>query len=439
MIDIEIIRKNAKAVSQNLQRRGVEEARVMELLEIDKEWREMQIKVDTLRQQQNEVTRKVARASTKEKPVLLEQAKDLSLEITQQVNALSEVIERRDLAWRSLPNLLHEAVPQGRDETENVVIREVGKRPEFTFPVRSHVEIGEALGVIDSAKAAQVAGSRFAYLKGPLVQLQFGLIQFVLGVVTDEEQLKSIINQAGLHLPPKAFTAVLPPVFIKPSVLGDMARLEPREDRYYIESDDLFLIGSAEQTLGPMHMNEMLQEANLPLRYIGYSTSFRREAGSYGKDVRGILRMHQFDKLEMETFSMPDQSEEEQMLMVAIQERIMQSLGLPYRVVQICTGDMGDPDARQIDIEVWLPGQDQYRETHTADLMTDYQARRLNIRVARTDGSRVAVHMNDATAMAMGRILIAIMENYQQADGSVVVPDILQPLVPFKVMHKLAL
>lgn len=436
MIDIEAIRKDIQAVSQNLQRRGVEKARIIELLEIDKQWRELQSEVDKLRQQQNEVTRQVARAQNKDRSTFLVQAKDLSKKLNSRTEVLGEVAQKRDLLWRSLPNLLHESVPQGRDETENVVTREVGTRTKFSFPVRSHIEIGELLGVIDSTKAAQVAGSRFAYVKGPLVQLQFALIQFVLSIVTDERQLEKIIDQAGLQLVTTPFIPVLPPVFIKPEVLSNMARLEPKEDRYYIENDDLFLIGSAEQTLGPLHMNELLREADLPLRYIGYSTSFRREAGSYGKDVRGILRMHQFDKLEMETFSVPEQSENEQLLMVAIQEHIMQSLGLPYRVVQICTGDMGDPDARQIDIEAWLPGQNKYRETHTSDLMTDYQARRLNIRVARSDGGKVPAHMNDATAMAMGRILIAIMENYQQIDGSVVVPDALQSLVPFQIINK---
>jgi seryl-tRNA synthetase len=208
-----------------------------------------------------------------------------------------------------------------------------------------------------------------------------------------------------------------------------MGRLEPRDERYYIPSDDAYLIGSAEHTLGPLHMDQTLAEADLPIRYLGYSTSFRREAGSYGKDTKGILRLHQFDKLEMETFCLPENSIEEQNLLVAIQEHLVSSLGLPYRLVICSTGDMGDPDARHIDLETWMPGQGKYRETHSADLMTDYQSRRLAIKVKRTTGSAAGkseyVHMNDATAFAIGRLLIAIMENYQQKDGSIKIPKAL--------------
>lgn len=204
-----------------------------------------------------------------------------------------------------------------------------------------------------------------------------------------------------------------------------MARLEPKDERYYVQSDDLYLVGSAEHTLGPLHMDKVLKEEELPVRYIGYSTAFRREAGSYGKDMKGILRVHQFDKLEMESFSLPEDSVNEQNFFVAIQEYLMQELKVPYRVVQICTGDMGGPDARQIDIECWMPGQNRYRETHTSDLMTDYQARRLNTKVKRKNGTEF-VHMNDATAIAVGRTIIAIMENYQTENGTVKIPKALQ-------------
>ncbi len=214
---------------------------------------------------------------------------------------------------------------------------------------------------------------------------------------------------------------------IKPAVLNRMARLEPREDRYYLEKDDLFLVGSAEHTLGPMHMDEVIEESRLPIRYAGYSTAFRREAGSYGKDTKGILRMHQFDKMEVESFCVPEDSYKEQELMVAIQEYLLQQLELPYRVVLICTGDMGFPDHRQIDIETWMPGQNTYRETHSADLIGGFQPRRLNTRVKRASGELEPVHMNDATVFAIGRMLIAIMENYQTADGSIMIPAVLRP------------
>jgi seryl-tRNA synthetase len=227
----------------------------------------------------------------------------------------------------------------------------------------------------------------------------------------------------------KAFVPVVPPVMIRPEVYERMDRLEPKEERYHIPSDDLYLIGSAEHTLGPLHMDETLAEKDLPIRYIGFSTSFRREAGSYGKDTRGILRVHQFDKLEMESFTVAEDSTTEQDFIVAVQEYLVRSLELPYQVVAICTGDMGKPDARQLDIETWMPGQNRYRETHTSDLMTDYQARRLGTKVKRANGKMELVHMNDATAFAIGRILIAIIENNQTADGKIRVPDVLQPYV----------
>ncbi len=234
---------------------------------------------------------------------------------------------------------------------------------------------------------------------------------------------------AGLNVSAKPFVPVIPPLFIKADVFQKMARLEPRDERYHIASDDAYLIGSAEHTLGPLHMGEVLKESDLPLRYVAYTPAFRREAGSYGKDVKGILRQHQFDKIEMESFSLAETSQTEQDFFVAIQEHFMQQLNLPYQVLITCTGDMGDPDSRHLDLETWMPGQGKYRETHSADLMTDYQTRRLGTKVKRGDAKSEFVHTNDATAMAMGRLLIAILENNQQEDGSVVVPEILRPFL----------
>jgi len=221
---------------------------------------------------------------------------------------------------------------------------------------------------------------------------------------------------------------------MRPSVMKKMDRLDPVEERYLIKDNDLVLVGSAEHTLGPLHMDEMLNEEDLPIRYIGYSTAFRSEAGSYGKDVRGILRAHQFDKLEMETYVPVEYGEVEQKFIVAIQEYLIQKLGIPYQLIQICTGDTGKPDYNQFDIESWIPSQGKYRETHTSDYMTDFQSRRLNIKYKTKDGDKKFVYMNDATAFAIGRILIAILENYQQKDGSVKVPDVLQAYVGKEVI-----
>jgi seryl-tRNA synthetase len=265
-------------------------------------------------------------------------------------------------------------------------------------------------------------------LKGDAVLLENSLYQFALSVLTDEQELKKIADKVEKGYYSKTFIPVLPPLFINPDVYEKMARLSPETEieRYGIPRDNQYLIGSAEHTLGPMHMNETLDRKDLPLRYFALTPAFRREAGSYGKDTKGILRQHQFDKLEMESFTAPEDGLKEQDFFIAIEEFLMQSLKIPYQVVAISTGDMGGPDFRQRDIESWMPGQNKYRETHTSDYMTDYQARRLQTKVRKDDGESEFVHMNDATAFAMGRTIIAILENYQQSDGSIRIPDVLK-------------
>jgi seryl-tRNA synthetase len=307
---------------------------------------------------------------------------------------------------------------------DNKILRQVGKAPKFDFQPKEHWQLGRDLGIIDNERAAKVSGSRFTYLKGGAALLEFALIQFAFSVLTNEKILKKIIKTSDLNVKPTPFVPVIPPVLIQEEVMQKMARLEPKEERYHIPNDNLYLVGSAEHTIGAMYMDEVLQVDKMPIRYIGFSTAFRREAGSYGKDTKGITRIHQFDKLEMESFTLPDDSVAEQDFIVAIQEYLVKSLDLPYQVVAICTGDMGAPDARQIDIETWMPGQEKYRETHTSDMMTDYQARRLGTKVRLKSGSLEFVHMNDATAFA-GRTIIAILENYQTKEGTVKVPKVL--------------
>jgi seryl-tRNA synthetase len=338
----------------------------------------------------------------------------------------------------AVPNLPSPDTPEGPDESGNVVVREWGKKPQFSFTPKPHWDIGEALDLIDTQKAAEVSGARFAYLKGDAVLLQFALVQLVFKILGSEETLKNIAVAAGLDINTRPFVPVVPPMMMRADVMGRMARLHPIEERYYFEKDELVFIGSAEHTLGPLHMNETIDESQLPVRYVGYSTSFRREAGTYGKDTRGILRLHQFDKIEMETFARPEDGFREQDFLVAIQEHLMQQLGLSYQVMAICTGDMGNPDQRQFDINTWMPGQDAYRETHTSDYIGGYQARRLNTRVRSADGELTHVHMNDATAFAIGRTLIAIIENYQQEDGTVRVPEALVPYVGKEILGRTA-
>lgn len=366
-------------------------------------------------------------------------AKDRNIELGQKLKVEADEIEKGfaevDKEYISMmlkvPNMPSADTPIGADENENKVLREWGEKPVFEFKPREHFEIGADLGVIDTETASEVSGSRFVYLKGDLALLQIALVNFGYEVLCNSELISTIAKEAGINVSTKPFIPVVPPVLMKSAVMNRMARLEPREERYNIPSDDLYLIGSAEHVLGPMHMDEVFDESDLPIRYAGFSNSFRREAGSYGKDIKGIIRVHQFDKLELESFSLPESSYQEQDLLVAIQEYFLKSLKLPYQVIICCTGDMGDPDHRHIDINTWMPGQDKYRETHSADHMGSFQARRLNTRVKRSGGMEF-VHMNDATALAIGRTLVAIMENYQESDGRVRIPDVLQKYMPGK-------
>ena len=387
------------------------------ILDLDGRRRVLILGVDQLRQQRNEA------AKNRD----IEKGKQIKEELDTKENELKGVeSELNDLLLR-VPNIPLDDVPVGKDDTENKVLRKWGEPKKLDFQPKDHVELGELLDIIDIERAGKVVGSRFAYLKNEAAILQFALINFAFETLRDEKILNDIAAKVDPTIKVSSFIPVVPPVMIRPDVYTRMGRLDPTviEERYYLPKDDLYLVGSAEHTLGPLHMDETIEEKSLPIRYVGYSTAFRREAGAYGKDVRGILRVHQFDKVEMETFTLPEDSRKEQDFIVAIQEHLMQSLGVPYQVIIICTGDMTNPDARQIDIESWIPSQDRYRETHTSDLMTDYQSRRLNTKVKRSDGKTEFVHMNDATAFAIGRTLIAILENYQQKDGSVKIPKVL--------------
>lgn len=430
MLDIKFIRENAGKVKEGLRKKGVD-FDVQNLLGVDEKRRAKIKEVDDLRARQNELSEEIAKLESKNQEARIKEAKELKAKLGDvefELKALEK--EFSELMYR-LPNLPHEDVPVGKNASENKVLRSWGEIPQFNFEPRDHVALGESLDIIDIERASQVAGTRFSYLKREAALLEFALIQFALTVLTSPKELKKIAEKIGQGYPNTPFIPIVPPQMIRPEVFKKMARLteQDKDERYYLPQDDLYLIGSAEHTLGPLHMDEVLEEKNLPLRYVGFSTSFRREAGSYGQDTRGILRVHQFDKLEMESFTVPEQSIKEQEFFVATQEFLMQKLKIPYQVVMLCTGDMGAPDARQIDIEAWIPSQNKYRETHTADLMTDYQARRLNTKVRRKNGKAEFVHMNDATVFAVGRTIIAILENYQQKDGSVAIPEVLRPFM----------
>ncbi len=429
MLDIQFIRDNADEVQTKSQQKGYK-VDVQTLLQADEERRSLLGSVEALRQKRNENTDTIKQAGGKPSEELIHQGKLIKMELAQAEAQLEGVEEHYLALLKAVPNMPLQDVPVGSTEEENVVAKTVGEPPKFDFETKQHWELAEPRGLIDKERAAKISGSRFAYIKGDLVRLQFAIVQFVLQTLGDKAVLEKLIQENGLNLSAKPFTPVLPPAMLRTEPYVASARLNAEEVTYKIEQDDLWLNASAEHTLCTMYWNEILPEEELPIRYIGYSTSFRREAGTYGKDTEGIIRMHQFDKLEMEIFSTPETGLDEHKLAIAIQEYLVQQIGLPYRLLQKCTFDIGKPNARGVDIDCWFPGQSKYRETHTADYMTDYQARDLKIRTKRTKGGAVVlIHTNDATAFALGRIMAAIMENFQTADGRVTIPEVLRPFM----------
>ena len=431
MLDIQFIRENAAEVGEKAKQKGYD-VDVQSLLKADEERRDLLVNVEALRRKRNENTDKIKQAGGKPDEGLIHQGKLIKMELAQAEDQLDGVEEQYQKLLKAVPNMPLPDVPVGASEDENVVAKTWGEPTKFDFAPKQHWELAEPRDLIDKERAAKIAGSRFAYIKGDLVRLQFAIIQFVMQTLGDEKIIQKLIDENGLHVSSKPFMPVLPPAMLRTEPYTASARLNAEEVTYRAgqPEDDLWLNASAEHTLCTMYWNEILPEEQLPIRYIGYSTSFRREAGTYGKDTEGIIRMHQFDKLEMEVFGTSETGLDEHKLQVAIQEYLVQQLGLPYQLLQKCTFDIGKPNARGIDIECWFPGQQKYRETHTADFMTDYQARDLKIRTKRKESGKVdLIHTNDATAFALGRVMAAIMENFQTADGRIIVPEVLRPFM----------
>ncbi len=425
MLDIKFIRENKEIVQEGAKKKRVD-IDIGQLIALDDERLKFLKEVEELRTEVNKVSNDIARDQDPALKIqLIEEMRAVKEDIKTKEEKLQQIMEEWQKMMLKIPNIPSVDTPLGSDESGNQVIKSWGEKPQFSFTPKEHFEIGKALGIIDTETAASVSGSRFSYLKGDLVLLHFAVLQMCWDILTNEEILKKIAEEENISINVFKFIPVLPPVFVRPIVQVKMARYMTPEEHYMFPNDDLMLIGSAEHTLGSMHMNKIFEEKDLPIRYAGYSTAFRREAGAAGKDSNGILRQHQFDKLEMEVFSLPENAIQEQNFLVAIQEYIFQKLEIPYQLVAVCTGDMGFPDTRQIDLETWMPGQNKYRETNSADYTGGFQARRLNTRVRRSDGKIEHVHMNDATVISQ-RPLIAILENYQQADGSVKVPEVLK-------------
>ncbi len=415
MLDIKFIRENPDKVKEGIKNKGVK-VDIDLLLKLDKERRKLLQEVEGLRAEQNKVTNDIAKIKNgKERTAKLGEMKKLKGDLKKKEEKLKTGSGEFEKLLFSVPNVPLEGVPVGKDESDNKVLREEGKKPKFGFKPKEYLEIAEKLDLIDIERAAKVSGSRFGYIKKELVLLEFALVKLAMEEATKE-----------------GFIPIIPPTMINEDSMRGMGYMERgSEDIYHLEKDNLYLVGTSEQSVGPMHAGEVFDEKELPRRYIAFSSCFRREAGSYGKDTKGILRVHQFDKVEMFSFCRAEESQNEHELLLRVEEQIMKLLKLPYRVVQICTADLGDPAAAKYDIEAWMPGQNEYRETHSTSNTTDFQARRLQIRYKTKEGLQY-VHMINGTAFANGRILIAIIENYQQKDGSIRVPDVLKKYVGFE-------
>jgi len=412
MLDLKAIREDPDTYRAGLARRGAGD-RVDELLRFDEERRKVTTRVEELRAEQNRASKAIGAASPDERPQLIAEVGKVSDELKELEPRLQQVSEQVEAILAELPNLAEPDVPQGQSDDDNVEIKKVGEPPAFDFPVRDHVELGELHGTIDLERAARTSGSRFVYLLGPLVFVEWALVRFALDTLTA-----------------RGFTPVIPPVLVREEALYGTGFLPTGAEQIYAtRDDDLYLVGTSEVPLAGLHQEEILEAGRLPRRYAGYSTCFRREAGTYGKDTRGMFRVHQFDKVEMFTFTLPADSRSEHELLVSIEEEIVQGLGIPYRLVNVCTGELGAPAAKKIDLEAWLPGQGKYRELTSCSNCTDYQARRLAARF-RGDRGTEPMHTLNGTAVAVGRTIIAILENRQQADGSVPLPEVLHPYLP---------
>lgn len=431
MLDIKFIREHTDVVAAGLKAKGVH-ADLKYLVELDQKRRAKIEEVDMLRARHNRASDDIVKLKGKEREERIAETKDLKVNLGNLEFELRAFEEEYRAFMYTIPNPPLDTVPIGKDETENVVLRKVGATPTFVFEPLDNVALGEKLDLIDTERAAKVSGSRFGYLKHEAPLLEFALVQFALSFLTNREHIANVVMEEKLSVSDTPFIPVVPPVLIRPEAMKAMGYVERGGDEiYFLEKDNLYLVGTSEQSLGPMHMGETFNEGSLPHRHVAFSTCFRREAGSYGKDTRGILRVHQFDKVEMFVLATPETSRSEHELLRALEERILQALGIPYQVLNICSGDLGDPAAAKYDLEVWLPGQNkgkgEYREVTSTSNTTDFQARRLNTKVRRKDGTTEFVHMLNGTAIAIGRMIIAILENYQQADGSVKIPDVLLP------------
>ncbi len=413
MLDIRAIREDPEPFRRGLGRRNLGDA-VDELLAADERRRSLTARVEELRAEQNRASKQIGGSQGGEKQRLIAEVSSVSAELKELEPELTGAEQALADLLAKVPNVPHDSAPDGFTDEDAVEIRRHGEPPSFDFPPLDHAELGALLGVLDTERGARTSGSRFVYLLGDIVHLQFALVRHAMDVLCD-----------------RGFTPVIPPVLVREEAMYGTGFLPTDEVNIYKTSeDDLYLVGTSEVPLAAFHMGEILDEGDLPVLYAGYSTCFRREAGSYGKDLGGMFRVHQFDKVEMFAFTTPETSWDVHERILSIEEEIIGNLELPYRVVNVAAGDLGAAAAKKYDIEGWLPGQDRYRELTSCSNCTDYQARRLQTRVRRPSGEIEVLHTLNGTATAVGRTLIAILENFQQADGGVALPKVLHGYLP---------
>ena len=413
MLDPAILKDNLEVFESNISKRNLE-IDVNHLISLNEERKSLRFNAEQKRSQQKELGKQIANADENEKEDLLNKASELSNE----VKLLFEQVDKKDEEflnlWVKIPNLISKTSPDGKSDEDNIEIKKVGNVKEIPNP-KDHLEIASKLNLIDVEKASEVSGSRFAYLFGDLVKIEFNLVSWALNKLSE-----------------KGFTPTVPPVLVRENALyGTGFFPDDAEQVYEIPNDDLYLVGTSEVPLAALHTNEIINMEDLPIRYAGFSTCFRREAGTYGKDTTGIFRVHQFDKVEMFSFCNPEKSEEEHEFILSVEEELLQSLEIPYRVVDVCAGDLGASAAKKYDIEAWIPSQNTYREVTSCSNTTSFQARRLNIR-AKSEGETSILHTLNGTAIAVGRILIALIENNQTEDGKVEFSDKVAEIIGVK-------
>ena len=413
MLDPAILKDNLEVLESNISRRNLV-IDVNHLISLNEERKSLRFNAEQKRSQQKELGKQIANADKNEKEELLNKASELSDE----VKLLFEQVDKKDeeflSQWVKIPNLISKTSPDGKSDKDNLEIKKVGNVKEISNP-KDHLEIASQLNLIDVERASEVSGSRFAYLFGDLVKIEFNLVSWALNKLSD-----------------KGFTPTVPPVLVRENALyGTGFFPDDAEQVYEIPNDDLYLVGTSEVPLAALHTNEIIDMDELPIRYAGFSTCFRREAGTYGKDTTGMFRVHQFDKVEMFSFCNPEKSEEEHEFILSVEEELLQSLEIPYRVVDVCAGDLGASAAKKYDIEAWMPSQNTYREVTSCSNTTSFQARRLNIR-AKSEGETSILHTLNGTAIAVGRILIALIENNQTEDGKVEFSDKVAEIIGVK-------